>query len=400
MSEKWEDELDTALRGLIADVPAIDDTVRARGRAALVTKVTSGKGSPMSVTESKPVEVRAEGPSKRPRRGRWLAAAATVAAVAAGLIVVAETTGPDGNPQTVTAAQVLNRAASNVTELHVNEGQYVYLKHHVWWPTFVSDDTGEPKFVWSDEFQIDSWVPNWGTDLPDMTSSGARITATGERKWLLGTEEEAKEAGAWKPPEGFNRYTAPCFDPDQARDAADPDSDSGVKGNQDGKVIPVPDSETSRFRLKECDPWHRPDGAWIETLPSDPERLLERMRADAREEARPGDDIDDLAFQNAAAALRSGHLPAEVRANLFKAIALLPDIEITERQANLDGRKGTALGMDVAENRLDIIVDYDTGEFIGERQVSTGKDGLEPGTVTAYSALTTAVVDKEGQKPE
>jgi hypothetical protein len=94
-------------------------------------------------------------------------------------------------------------------------------------------------------------------------------------------------------------------------------------------------------------------------------------------------------------------LPSDVRSSLYRALALVPGLEITDRAANLDGRIGIAYGMADDTTREEIIVDPGTGEFIGERDVSLRDlpGGLKAGDVGGHSAVSTAVVDRIGTPP-
>ena len=67
---------------------------------------------------------------------------------------------------------------------------------------------------------------------------------------------------------------------------------------------------------------------------------------------------------------------------------------MTDDVANLDGRFGTALGIDdPSGNRDEVIIDGRTGEFIGERQVAPD------GAVGAFTAVTTRGADRLGVVP-
>jgi hypothetical protein len=102
--------------------------------------------------------------------------------------------------------------------------------------------------------------------------------------------------------------------------------------------------------------------------------------------------------------LRSGLVPADLRAAIYQALALLPGLQVTDRSANLDGRVGVALGVDDEPTniRREIIIDPDTGQFIGERIVQLRADartGLPAGTLLDSSSVTTGVVGAVGQVP-
>lgn len=110
---------------------------------------------------------------------------------------------------------------------------------------------------------------------------------------------------------------------------------------------------------------------------------------------RPATYVNDV--------LRTGLVPAGVRAVLYQALALLPDLTVTQREANLAGRVGVALGVDDPSypTRDDIIVDPTTGRYIGERTVQLrAEDGVRAGMVTEFSAVTTVVAQRLGARPK
>jgi RNA polymerase sigma-70 factor (ECF subfamily) len=72
--------------------------------------------------------------------------------------------------------------------------------------------------------------------------------------------------------------------------------------------------------------------------------------------------------------LRSGLIPADLRARLFEALALIPGVTATSGVANLDGVEGIAIGRTEwlrGGMRQEIIIDPATGMVIGDRGVST-----------------------------
>ena len=78
----------------------------------------------------------------------------------------------------------------------------------------------------------------------------------------------------------------------------------------------------------------------------------------------------------------------------------LPSLDVVDDAADLDGRRGVALGISEDGERQEIILDPGTGEVIGERKVSDSMfAGIPRGTVTSYSSVTTAVVDQIGANP-
>jgi hypothetical protein len=143
--------------------------------------------------------------------------------------------------------------------------------------------------------------------------------------------------------------------------------------------------------------WQGPTAAFVAGLPRDPRRLYDRLRADT---TGHGQDPDQEVLVYAADALRSGLLPADVRAALYRALAYLPTLRITERAATLDGRAGTALGVTAAGQRQEIVIDPGTGAFIGERsRLTEDQDGLPAGTMLGWSTVRYAIVKKPWERP-
>ncbi|MFI2565403.1 CU044_5270 family protein [Paenarthrobacter sp. NPDC018779] len=130
----------------------------------------------------------------------------------------------------------------------------------------------------------------------------------------------------------------------------------------------------------------------LAALPRDPGELLDVIRSKSEERA---DSSDNQAFVWISDHLRSGTVPADLRAALYRAAALIPGVTLVDSQTNLNGRTGTAIGrIDERNNsRHDMIVDSVTGQFIGERVITLdGFGDVPPGTAIAWTAITTSVV--------
>jgi len=102
------------------------------------------------------------------------------------------------------------------------------------------------------------------------------------------------------------------------------------------------------------------------------------------------------AFVTIADGLRTGVVPADLRAALYKAAALIPGVTVGDRQATVDGRTGIAIGIAAADGgtRRDIIIDPTSGLVIGEQDVLL-KDypGAPAGTVSTWTSVKTSVVN-------
>ena len=143
--------------------------------------------------------------------------------------------------------------------------------------------------------------------------------------------------------------------------------------------------------------WQEPTPAFIAGLPRDPGALLARLRADAAGDgADPGQEV--LIF--AAQSLERGLLPRRVRATVYRALALLPGLEVVDRARTIDGRTGVAVGLRARGALVEIIVQAGTGAYVGRcRILLASQDGLPPGTVTDATSLRTQIVSAVGRRP-
>ena len=137
-------------------------------------------------------------------------------------------------------------------------------------------------------------------------------------------------------------------------------------------------------------PWSAED---LAAMPSDPADLLSYFYATS---AGGSNSPEEDALSRISDVLRSGLAPAELRAALYRAIAMIPDVTVVERSATLNGQVGVAIGRQdpTRDYRQDLIVDPATGLLIGERQVQVTADANVPAnTVIGWTSVMTAVVD-------
>jgi hypothetical protein len=348
-----EEELDRALAAL-RPVEEPDDRTFRRAKAELL--VAAGGREPAPEPGSAP-------PPRR-RRWAWLAASAgTVAAVVASVLVVQTVQFDDAMPSAAAVRQ-LNSAAARIEAVDepLAPGQYRYIATHAWWMASMDE------YSYLAENLMETWVP------ADVTQEWLwRRDVTGARKWVAGSEEEARKAGfpideaGW--PEG--EWRAPCGDWFAEDEGREPCATPGS--------------------------WQVPNEEFLASLPRDTQALYDRLRTDT--EGR-GQDPDLEMVVYVADVLRTGQVPADLRAALYRALAKVPNLEITEQVANLDGVEGTAFGISAKGMRHDVIVDPKTGQFIGERQVTEeGFENIPAGTVMEYTSVTTAVVAAMGVRP-
>jgi RNA polymerase sigma-70 factor (ECF subfamily) len=138
----------------------------------------------------------------------------------------------------------------------------------------------------------------------------------------------------------------------------------------------------------------KPTAEGFDSLPRDPQQLLNYIY---RVTAGAGVSRDGEALVYIADTLRTGVVPADLRAALYKAVAGIPGVTITDKAATLDGRTGIAFGRDEGNGvRQEIIIDPGTGLLIGEREVLL-RNGILPGVPAGesmgWTAVTTTVVD-------
>jgi RNA polymerase sigma-70 factor (ECF subfamily) len=129
----------------------------------------------------------------------------------------------------------------------------------------------------------------------------------------------------------------------------------------------------------------------VKSLPRDPQALLDIIRQRGKQGRPEAETLESIA-----AALKTGVVPADLRAALYKAAALIPGVTVVDRQANLDGKVGTAIGIERPdrETRMDIIIDPATGLLIGKREVTlTAGKTFPAGTATAWTSVRTSVVN-------
>ncbi|MFK4088737.1 CU044_5270 family protein [Kribbella sp. NPDC020789] len=323
------DDLDRALSALHSDVDT--DLARiAQTRAAFLEIVAA--------------------PAPKRRTRRWLIAAAAAAALVVGGSVYT-TTLTGGSAE---ARSALSGAAQQVTSASdpvVPAGQFRHLTQRAWTEGFA--ETASGGLIYLEETVIELWVPS------DTRGTWyRRESTTGRHQWIHGSDAEARQNGIT-----FDRKTT---------------KSSAACGNFTGN---------GGF----CNPagsWADPSQAWLTSLPKDPKALYNLLKRDSPRNSRGETELVVYAQD----ALRTGLLPAETRATLYRALTNLKHLKITDRAANLDGKVGIAYSSDDGTTREELVIDPHTGAYLGSRQVST--NGPTKGRILSYTSATTAVTKK------
>lgn len=383
------------LRRARTDVPERTPEGVAEGRAALFAQIEAETPYALSTTVGDETSFAPMAAPVRRRRGRsavWMrfsvlgAGALTIALIGGNLLGLGSWRGGADSA----AAAVLNAAAIaalEATDPQLTPGQYLRVRNDA---VYVTQ-------TWLQE-DVDAARVN---GVADLSSVHAQFYL---RRELLEMFQPADRNDTWWLIQ-CRGSVAQTFGADSERAAQqDPSNREGPTGN----LIELPGGNLE---------YELPDGqievsTWLggyltpsglskdfSQLPLEPGELLAEIYrfTDGQGPSRDGEALVWIADT-----LRYGAVPAEYRAAMYKAAALIPGVYITDEQATLDGTMGTAIGRDESNNafRQEIIIDPATGQFIGERLVAlegfgvTDVDpGLPAGTVVGWTAVTTEIVD-------
>ncbi|MET7994357.1 CU044_5270 family protein [Amycolatopsis sp. NPDC005232] len=319
----------------------------------------------------------------RPRRRRVLpiaaAAAAVLALAAVGIQLGApsgtpgSTSGDPGQPAVVllSASQVLTKAADlsvGAVDQPVGPGQYRYIVQHGWVQRSVEKPPvgGKPvgySYLW--ETRTQRWIP---ADYRDTWQENR--TVLDKSKFLAGSAPQSQDPVPDLGPYDQGQWRGAC-------------------GDFFPKVKPV----------KVCgdaNDWDSP--TFYAKLPRDPGQLyafltdLTKVRGSA----------PDVMFHYGVEILRAGLMPADLRAQWYRALAKIPGIQVVDRTTDLDGRSGTAIGLGDEHEQDQLVIDQATGAMIGTRVVAGTQPDfpwIKPGTELETTAISTAVVNGLGKTP-
>ncbi|OIH99500.1 MULTISPECIES: CU044_5270 family protein [unclassified Curtobacterium] len=144
------------------------------------------------------------------------------------------------------------------------------------------------------------------------------------------------------------------------------------------------------------------DGAFYDTpwtpaelasMPRDPDALYRWVSEHATGSASHEEAMTVLITDD----LSTGMVPADLRSAMYRVLARIPGTAVTHDAVTLDGRRGIGIGR--AEPNRDgehseVVIDPDTGDFIGTRTLTGAATGTLPaGTVIDSTAVSSTVVD-------
>ncbi|MDN4175550.1 CU044_5270 family protein [Nocardioides sp. SOB77] len=142
----------------------------------------------------------------------------------------------------------------------------------------------------------------------------------------------------------------------------------------------------------------RPTYAWLASLPTDPDRLLDELEGLAVPVG--GQEPEQAVFDLMTALVRETILPPELAGALLRAARLLPGVVLEPGATDALGRRGVGISRTDERFRARVpwVLEPTTGELLGTRDYLLGADG-EPALFGATAVLERAVVDRAGQEP-
>ncbi|MGW0873517.1 CU044_5270 family protein [Streptomyces sp. NPDC002740] len=145
----------------------------------------------------------------------------------------------------------------------------------------------------------------------------------------------------------------------------------------------------------------RPTYAWLASLPTAPDALLELLSSETSVEK--GEDKNQAVFDRIGDLIGEQIMPSATAAAVFKATALIPGVAERDDAVDAAGRHGIAIAREDTKHgtRTEWIFNRATLDYLGQRTVFSrdtprGKAGAVLGT---SAVLERAVVDKRGQEP-
>lgn len=143
----------------------------------------------------------------------------------------------------------------------------------------------------------------------------------------------------------------------------------------------------------------RPTYAWLSSLPTDPDALLDVLYAEARTVERQ--EPEQAVFELIGNLVNEQAVPPKTAAAFYRATTLIPGVEIERGATDALGRQGIGVSRtDTAfRTRTTWVFDSDTRELLGMRSWFTHANGSPDTLFGATAILERGVVDEAGTVP-
>jgi len=370
-----DSDLDRALARVRADVH-VDEGAISHGKVAVLAaaaELERAERSSDTIAAARPDAVvlplapTTDVAGRQQAKRSWRIVTAAAAVIVAALAVTSQLLPSDGGEIDSAAAAALEQAAEEAEKAGdppVGPGRYRYTALLSWQKTAGRSDGKDYEFL--SERVVETWVP-----ADERQEWLERTSVTGKRVFLRGDAQAAASA----------------IEAEQALDGKEDRAQCGSVGAESGEPRPCEGRPPG---------WMRPTAEWMAGLPREPAALQRRIETDLGGD-RSLRGVHPLSY--VVSVLNSGRAPVDLRAALYRVMALQPGGAPPDPAANLGGRIGTAFGFTMNGNRIDVVIDPATGQFLGYRV--PGPPGGPPGAETAeYALLTVGVADKSGVKPK
>ncbi len=365
----WSDaELDEALADLHSE-PDVRQDELARAKASLLRAA----GEVVLLPEAAPPAVK-----KRPGSWRWIAAAAAAALVSGGGIVATNAfVGEDG--QDPAAHSTVAPDMGPLKDLRGSDlpltGKQYRLSTESSWVTWVGRKS---EVIYQTHEITERWLPSdWG--FKHLT----RFTRTGEIRWIKGDYETAKAQGESIP--GATVSTA--WEGSGQRPTDEPASSTTTTSPPPNGPVSTQRDEPPRSN------WMLLNKEFLEGLPTDPAKLLERLRhesKDGKENTAP------KMFDMALGVMRSSHGYSDLRVALCKALANAPGITLETNATTSDNRPAISFSVRDTDQTKTFVVDLATAHVAGYSAARNRSDPSFPGLSIHETTVTTQITDREG----